>query len=352
MLTSSIANAQGGPGGGGPGGGLGGPPAWVGQNPMVVQDSMIIMNRLYANEKLYVSEDLRVEGESRLGGSIKMPNLATATGLTGASEILVVMPNGSILKTTINGILLEAAKTELDGSALCDDNGGFGKWYTGPYKLFTGCPETNVGIADMSPEHKLTVRGVIFGSKLLAGNSDATTDAVYNGFCQNNTQDLMQLGVKVGALAQTVKLRVLNSGSIEMINSGSSTSLKISNGTGHAVVIYSNSGSKILQLEDNGTLRGRKIKVDTDSWADYVFKQGYKLMTLKETEDYITANGHLPGIPSEEQIKSEGLDLGEMQKMQMEKIEEMYLHIIEMDKKITALQEENAALKEQISKNN
>lgn len=131
---------------------------------------------------------------------------------------------------------------------------------------------------------------------------------------------------------------------------GNNTALEIKNGNGHAIVIKANNGDKILQLEDNGLLRSRKIKVGADTWADYVFKQGYKLKSLSETELYIKEHGHLPGVPSEKEINKNGLDIAEMQKIQMEKIEELYLHLIEMEKKVEDLENQNVILKEELKK--
>ncbi len=70
------------------------------------------------------------------------------------------------------------------------------------------------------------------------------------------------------------------------------------------------------------------------SWPDYVFAKDHKLISLDEVEDFIKKNNHLPGIPSAKTIEANGLSVGEMQKMQMEKIEELTLYIIELKKEI------------------
>lgn len=75
-------------------------------------------------------------------------------------------------------------------------------------------------------------------------------------------------------------------------------------------------------------------------WPDYVFDKDHKLMTLKETEDYISENGHLPGVPDAETVRKKGISLDEMIIIQMEKIEELTLHIIELQKQIKVLQTE------------
>jgi|GEM_PF-4397583 hypothetical protein len=86
-------------------------------------------------------------------------------------------------------------------------------------------------------------------------------------------------------------------------------------------------------LSVNGKIRAREIKVENMNWPDYVFAKGYHLPSLKETEKYINEKGHLPGIPSAEEVKANGLELGEMNTKLLKKIEELTLHLIELEKK-------------------
>lgn len=97
-------------------------------------------------------------------------------------------------------------------------------------------------------------------------------------------------------------------------------------------------------LAVNGTIGSTKVKV-TQTWADFVFAPGYKLPSLAEVEAHIKENHKLPDIPSEKQIAAEGLDVGEMQKLQMQKIEELTLYIIDLKKQLEAQQKEIEALK-------
>jgi hypothetical protein len=69
-------------------------------------------------------------------------------------------------------------------------------------------------------------------------------------------------------------------------------------------------------------------------WADYVFDKEYKLLSLAEVEKYIEQNKHLPNIPTANEVKKEGIDLGEMNAKLLEKIEELTLYMIEMKKTI------------------
>jgi hypothetical protein len=69
---------------------------------------------------------------------------------------------------------------------------------------------------------------------------------------------------------------------------------------------------KGYKLAVNGKVRAQEIKVEAANWPDYVFAKDYVLPSLKETEKHIQDNGHLPGIPSAAEVKSNGMDLGEM----------------------------------------
>src|SRR5690606_20237463 len=89
-----------------------------------------------------------------------------------------------------------------------------------------------------------------------------------------------------------------------------------------------NGTRETFRVEANGITRARKIKVDADVWADYVFDENYQLMPLSEVERFLKEHKHLPSVPSEKVIKAEGIDLAEMQVKMMEKIEELTLYLI------------------------
>lgn len=91
------------------------------------------------------------------------------------------------------------------------------------------------------------------------------------------------------------------------------------------------------ELTVNGTIRAEEIIIDADVFPDYVFNSDYKLTPLNEVETYISQNGHLPGIPSEKEILKSGINMKAMNIKMMEKIEELTLYIIELEKKINKL---------------
>ncbi len=86
-----------------------------------------------------------------------------------------------------------------------------------------------------------------------------------------------------------------------------------------------------------GNIRATEVVVET-GWADYVFNNKYKLKPLNEVEEFIKQNNHLPGIPSAAEVEKNGLHLGDTQKKMMEKIEELTLYIIQLNKRIKELE--------------
>ncbi|HTJ13698.1 MAG TPA: hypothetical protein VL547_16795 [Dinghuibacter sp.] len=83
-----------------------------------------------------------------------------------------------------------------------------------------------------------------------------------------------------------------------------------------------------------GRVTAKEVMVDSSGWADFVFDSAYRPMPLQDVASYTRANKHLPDIPSSADIAKGGLNMGDMQKRQMQKIEELTLYAIEADKKI------------------
>ena len=81
------------------------------------------------------------------------------------------------------------------------------------------------------------------------------------------------------------------------------------------------------------------------NWPDYVFNDDYELMPLKELEKSIEKEGHLPNIPSAKEMEENGINVSELMKKQMEKLEELTLYIISQEKKIEEMQKEIEVLK-------
>jgi len=119
------------------------------------------------------------------------------------------------------------------------------------------------------------------------------------------------------------------------------------------VIIGSTTGSSAggtEMLKVKGGVMASAFTVQTvASWPDYVFADDYKLKSLEETEAFIKTNKHLPNIPAAAAIEKNGLELGDMQKRMMEKVEELTLYLIEANKAIKELSASRVEDKKEIS---
>lgn len=92
-------------------------------------------------------------------------------------------------------------------------------------------------------------------------------------------------------------------------------------------------GTDTFRLAVKGAIRADRVKVYT-SWADFVFEKNYDLPSLEEVEKHIKEKGHLKDIPSAKEVDKNGIELGEMNKKLLQKIEELTLYLIEMNKEL------------------
>ncbi len=86
-----------------------------------------------------------------------------------------------------------------------------------------------------------------------------------------------------------------------------------------------------------GNAKVKSLHVTLTDWPDYVFTDRYTLMPLGELEGFIAANGHLPQVPSAAAVDEDGVDVGEMNKVLLQKVEELTLYIIDLQKQIDEL---------------
>ena len=78
-------------------------------------------------------------------------------------------------------------------------------------------------------------------------------------------------------------------------------------------------------------------------------KNDYEFKSLTEIEEFVKANNHLPGVRSAYEIRESGeYRLSESSLIHLEKIEELFLHTIEQEKKIELLKEENKNLAHEV----
>ena len=98
----------------------------------------------------------------------------------------------------------------------------------------------------------------------------------------------------------------------------------------------------------NGKAIFEEVKVSLyENWPDYVFEPEYNLTPLNELKTQIEDLGHLPNVPSAEEVAENGFHLGEMDATLLEKIEELTLYLIEVNETVETLKNENIELRQE-----
>ncbi|SFD51585.1 hypothetical protein SAMN05518672_102260 [Chitinophaga sp. CF118] len=201
----------------------------------------------------------------------------------------------------------------------------------------------NVGIGESNPTEKLMVSGNIALSGTGAYFGVALTDRLtYDGKYQPHygMQWVMDSWTGAGPsmwMSAYGGMKFFTTGAVRMSISDN----------GNVGIGTTAPGSNRLAVE--GTIAARRIKVtQITPWPDFVFDINYQLPSLQEVENYIIANRHLPNIPSAAEVAKDGQDLGEMNRILLQKVEELTLHLIEQEKRMKEMQSEITDLKKSI----
>ncbi len=250
----------------------------------------------------------------------------------------------------------------------------------------------SVGIGLNDPTSSLEVaRGtgtngtaVIYGTTHASHFSYGTTEDTYIRGGKANAKviinDIPGLGnVGIGTNAPAHKLQVNTTGNASGIVHANNVGVQVGTYIGynlgwlgtfsnHPLALFVNNGQPAFTITTDERFQfgnttipaGYKMSVDgkvlctelevlVTPWPDYVFKPEYRLKPLHEVENFIQTNGHLPNIPKAEEIENKSLAVGNMSKLQMEKIEELTLYLIEINKRLKKVEEENEALKKELA---
>lgn len=183
--------------------------------------------------------------------------------------------------------------------------------------------------------------GAFAGQENMTGSNN-TILGTYAGFDNSNYSGNILIGYSAGYFeSASNKLYIENTDSSTPIIWGdfAQDQLKFNAkvGIGYGFGNYPTTTGSVninnYNLFVKGGILTEEVRVSLqNTWADYVFAKDYKLPTLKEVENHIITKGHLINVPSATEVKANGIELGEMAKIQQEKIEELTLYIIEQNK--------------------
>jgi len=92
------------------------------------------------------------------------------------------------------------------------------------------------------------------------------------------------------------------------------------------------------KLTVKGYIHAEEVRVDLNvPGPDYVFEKNYELLTLQNLEQYINQHKHLPEVPSATEMEANGVYLKEMNMLLLKKVEELTLHLIELNKQVQTM---------------
>jgi len=170
--------------------------------------------------------------------------------------------------------------------------------------------KANIGIGVSKPQHRLSVDGDIhFTGKLFQNGIEYCNASNSNGFWSENSNDIYYMTGNVGI------------------------------GTNHPTT----------RLAVDGIITAKEVVVTTEGWADYVFDSDYPLMPLDDVNQYIKQHHHLPDVPDENEIRSKGISVGNIQTTLLRKIEELTLYMIQVSKENKLLKQKLTQLETHIS---
>ncbi|WP_420571787.1 hypothetical protein [Kordia sp.] len=135
------------------------------------------------------------------------------------------------------------------------------------------------------------------------------------------------------------KLYIDNSNTATPLIYGDFSTKKVGINTNKLINQLGSADLSAYSLYVKGGILTEEVHVQT-GWADYVFEKDYHLLSIEKVADFIEKNGHLPNIPSAKAVETDGIELGDITKRQQEKIEEIMLYVIEIQKEIDTINRE------------
>jgi hypothetical protein len=307
--------------------------------------------------RLYNNGDLSIEGKL---------HIKSGEDVTLLSKGYLMIGSATGLNLAIDNNEIEARYNEANSPLYLQSDGGdmvihHGKNSSERFIVKEG---GNVGIGTTTPTAKLDVAGDmqltgenrVFKGAAWVSNavgdlddfssiSDVGFYAVSGNHLQFVTgqQDMMRItgsgNVGIGTTSPTQKLDVAGNIKANGVEA-------VGNITANGADVTGNITAGSADVAGNITANAVILNIGT--FPDYVFENDYRLMPLNEVERYIKTHKHLPGFPSEAEVVQTGANLGQLNTLLIEKVEELTLHTIAQEKQIETLTGELVLLKEQL----
>ncbi len=268
------------------------------------------------------------------GASDLIINQAGNIGLGTSSPQEKLHVSGNVLLNATNPILtLQNAGVDKGYMQLSGDDVRLGTFSTNDlgrlifrvngFNTLTVTPQSNVGIGTETPSGKLHVAGRTY---LNNGSSEALAVDGTNPYLQFYSSGTARFFMQQSGAHLTLAAVTGNNTGRLILNGNQVTIGQITPATGYKLSVDGKAICSELKVQLQG------------SWPDYVFSNNYELKSLSDLRIFIENNKHLPGIPAAAELEKDGMEVGEMQRKTMEKVEELTLYILQLEDKINKLQ--------------
>lgn len=172
-----------------------------------------------------------------------------------------------------------------------------------------------------------------------------STQRIFIGGSASSSQDFAKLNVVTSENGMSIKTNNASNYALR---------LKVPNNTSNLIEAFGQDNTKAnFQVTGGGEVYARRYITTLQPFPDYVFQPDYKLKTFDELRTFINTNKHLPNMPTAVEVEENGADIGEINRLLVEKVEELTLYILELEERVVEVEstdEEESELQERITR--
>jgi hypothetical protein len=288
--------------------------------------------------------DLQVNGSVSIGYESALPTQAKSLIVSGLVGIGTFTPTAKLdVVGKIKAVNLQLTTGFNTGYLLVSDNQGnaswvdpttinAGAWIRNGNNIYVGT-DKKIGIGTETPAEQLQIVGNLhLSGAIKGGHTDWHPLAFYGGTSETDGSYILMGNNSTGS-----------DGSIKMFAKGTNSGIEFSN-KNMTVMNIKSTNEIVIGSPDtkanmfvNGEINANLVRVNTQEWYDCVFDTEYKLQPLSEIEAYINQHKHLPEIPSEAEVKADGIDVAQMNALLLKKVEELTLYVIALEKRVNEI---------------
>jgi hypothetical protein len=285
--------------------------------------------------------DLQVNGSVSIGYESALPTQSKSLIVSGLVGIGTYAPTAKLdvvgkikaenlqLTTGFNTGYILVSDYQGNASWVDPTTVNAGAWIRNGNNIYVAS-DKKIGIGTQTPSEPLHVAGnVLITGAIKGGHNDWQSLNLYGNSSETD-----------GARIMIGNSSAANGGFIKMFAVGTNGGIEFSNQNMVIMSLRPNNDIVIgnptqpSNMFVNGEITTNLVRVNTQEWYDCVFDTDYKLQPLSEVEAYINQHKHLPEIPSEADVKANGIDVAQMNALLLKKVEELTLYVIELEKRV------------------